>query len=514
MNTTSEMLLGDEFTNALVRRYYKRPGAKFVDIQRVGIPVHVLKLYVLCIAKRAMPPISEFILKGIDSGVESQKELSEFFGLAERTVERTLLELYGSEMIDLVPITTSNNLDNPVFRLTMKGSELVKSLVRTTLEEKVVDDVVIHGFTRKPIAVDARTLLTAADLEQFGMLELPALPKAAPSVDQFAPDEINAAMGSKDDSKIIGVRAVLKPKKIRFVPAYLIQYQSTGGILNRGAQFAFIGMDGREDDPAEKAFRKAGGAERIEHILVPQTPGIQSAVSEYLTAEQVARIPQTSQADELRDKIDSLEASLSEEVPLAPVTSRTAELRETNASLQLTIDQLKQELSRQPVEMLRTFECGKVLRDSIANAKDRLLIVSAFLSAQVVNLKFIADIEQCLKRGVQIWIGYGFDDRGKRERYDWTDAEDALRQLRKRYKKQLILHDLKNSHEKILIVDNEYVVVGSYNWLSFQQDPRSRYRRENAVLIRQAQTINEYWEEFLKVITSAKAASQKSDVDS
>ncbi|MEQ9410693.1 MAG: phospholipase D-like domain-containing protein [Fuerstiella sp.] len=504
MMTVSEVnLLDDEFVEALVRRYYNRPGARFVDIRPVGIPIHVLKLFVVCTAKRALPPINEFVLKSIDSRIASQKEIAAFLGLSERTVEKALLELYGTEVISLLPLGPDvPDVENPEFKLTQKGGDLVKTLVRTTIEETVIDDVAIHGFTRKPLRLDARGLLTATELEQFGMLELPALPKMAPSVDQIDPDELQCATSQNDDVKVIGVRAVLKPRRIRFQPAYMIQYESAGGLRNRGAQFVFITMDGREDKLVEKAFQQRGGPDRIDHMMSFSQSRTQVAVSEFLTEEQAARLPDTSESEKLKEEINSLEASLVDDVPDTPVKSRTAELREQNQALESKIEELKKLLAEQPAQMLRTYECGKILNEAIANAKQKLLIVSAFLSRQVVNASFIERLEGCLKRGVQVWIGFGFGDGGKRERYDWTDAEDALKQLRKRYKKQFILHDLKNSHEKILIVDDAYVVVGSYNWLSFQQDKNSKYRRENAVQVRQAQTVKEYWDEFLTAITA------------
>jgi phosphatidylserine/phosphatidylglycerophosphate/cardiolipin synthase-like enzyme len=64
----------------------------------------------------------------------------------------------------------------------------------------------------------------------------------------------------------------------------------------------------------------------------------------------------------------------------------------------------------------------------------------------------------------------------------------------------MVLHDFKNSHEKLLIKDDDYVVVGSYNWLSFEQERRGSYRRENALLVRDRRLISEQWEEYTKVM--------------
>ena len=174
--------------------------------------------------------------------------------------------------------------------------------------------------------------------------------------------------------------------------------------------------------------------------------------------------------------------------------------------LEAELQQLRDKLAECPYQMLATHECAKTLRDAMATASRRLMIVSAFLSSQVVNDNFIQRLEDCLKRGVEVWIGFGFGDKAKRSRFDWSHAEDALKDLRRKYKKSMFLHDFKNSHEKLLIKDDDYVVVGSYNWLSFEQERGASYRRENALLVKDGRVIAEHWNEFSRVMSPESKA--------
>ena len=80
---------------------------------------------------------------------------------------------------------------------------------------------------------------------------------------------------------------------------------------------------------------------------------------------------------------------------------------------------------------------------------------------------------------------------------DWEKAEQSLKSLQSKYKSQFMLRDFGDTHEKILVCDDKYVVTGSYNWLSFKANPKSKKRRqEDAVVIKDADVVEEYFAEL------------------
>lgn len=50
--------------------------------------------------------------------------------------------------------------------------------------------------------------------------------------------------------------------------------------------------------------------------------------------------------------------------------------------------------------------------------------------------------------------------------------------------------NLGNTHEKVLLVDGKYVVITSFNWLSFKGDPNRGFRQETGLYTIDKDTIN------------------------
>ena len=48
----------------------------------------------------------------------------------------------------------------------------------------------------------------------------------------------------------------------------------------------------------------------------------------------------------------------------------------------------------------------------------------------------------------------------------------------KEYGRYLQIINLNNTHEKVLICDNDFLVITSFNWLSFKGDPKFGFRQE------------------------------------
>ena len=119
----------------------------------------------------------------------------------------------------------------------------------------------------------------------------------------------------------------------------------------------------------------------------------------------------------------------------------------------------------------------KFLHQAISEAQVSLVILSGWITHYVVDKKFLNEFEDCLKRGVSVHIGYGWQNsKGAHERFDASEgAIAALVAFMRKYPDQLVIGEFAN-HEKILIRDRAYVVYGSNNWLSnskFKNSERS-----------------------------------------
>jgi phosphatidylserine/phosphatidylglycerophosphate/cardiolipin synthase-like enzyme len=163
-------------------------------------------------------------------------------------------------------------------------------------------------------------------------------------------------------------------------------------------------------------------------------------------------------------------------------------LRKT-ATQERTIEDLPDERSQElfnrigatQKEYLSGEKHGSFLDQSLKTARRRLCIVSGRINSYGLNKERLILIEECLKKGVNIYIGYGWENSfgWYQHQYSTSRIIKKLEKLSSRYPEQLFIRKYPID-EKLLIVDDGYVVIGSNNWLS-----NYRFRnRERSVVIR------------------------------
>ena len=99
------------------------------------------------------------------------------------------------------------------------------------------------------------------------------------------------------------------------------------------------------------------------------------------------------------------------------------------------------------------------------------------------------NLEQLLRNGVKVYIGYGIGD-GK---FDPAPVR-KLNQLADKYS-NFAFKDFGNTHAKVLISDLKFVVVSRFNWLSFKGDPEATFREEQGIKITSSSEIEKKFNE-------------------
>jgi phosphatidylserine/phosphatidylglycerophosphate/cardiolipin synthase-like enzyme len=156
-----------------------------------------------------------------------------------------------------------------------------------------------------------------------------------------------------------------------------------------------------------------------------------------------------------------------------------------------------------PVERIDTLEQHREqLAQAMEQARDRLLIVSPYLSRNAIREDEIPDrVQACSRRGVEVTIAYCRDLMGRRQK-----EADELRDLLEA--SGAIVLALDRVHNKSLAVDSDWIVEGSFNWLSASRNPRSAHHRyEVSMLCRSPQAnemIGKLWRKLQPRIDSAR----------
>jgi hypothetical protein len=489
---------------SVARRYANRPGCRFVSAQEVGIAVFVMDLRVILIEAREVPPIDEFLLRAISLSVGSPEELSRLLGLDRRTIENRLVELRREELIEIEPIGADGMVH---CRLTIKGRSATDSLQQAELSEVTVPRVVYHGFLRKPLAMPFEQLLKPKEAKDAGLRTIPALPSRPPRPEEMKLADLVGVLKKYWERRkkgktpeLVSVRSVLKGVKTLYQRAVLLQYELVGRKKQQQITFA---VDGLIMDDYERGFTLCKGPERIPDLIEEGFKSAAAVASEFMQPHVVSSLGPLNELDDLQARIDAIEGKVAEKETTIEVEDRPDTRQLLRAELEQVKDQkkeLEQELTRRKVCRLKTPDCKHLLGVTLRDVKERLIIVSAFLSTDVVDTEFLKKLGAALARGVKVWIAYGLSGHGGREGdreqgHDWKDAEAGLARLQKKYPEAFQLKDLGNTHEKILLRDNDFVVSGSFNWLSFRGDRRPRFRYEDALQVNVPAIIEEYFKE-------------------
>jgi PLD-like domain len=498
---------------AVAQRYAMRPGCRFLGFREVGLAVFAMNLRVLIVEPRQMSPIDEFILRLMGQAIVSVGQISRLLGLDRAIVRDRLVELRRNELID---VTGDDSEDGECCGLTERGQIAAHELVQSAMHEITLPNVMFHGLVRKPVDIGGRArrqFLQPREAKEAGLTLVRALPNRYPR-----PEEIDVSLldkllksgprkssGQGVERNIVAVKGLLKRVFTLYEPAVMLEYQTVDDKHER--QVAFV-VEGQLNDGYEAAFASGRGPALLKDILTPATVALPDRIRQDAPADVVHRLGRIEDVEELASRV----AHVSQQVDDAKAELKSADRPDTRQVLRERIEQLESNLAdtqqqrdARKVKYLWTPEIKEKLWEAIETATDRLLILSGWVSSEVVNEAMITALRAALARGVRIWIGYGFDKgsrRGEeqRGRSTWQEAEKALRRLQKEFRDSFTFRDIGYTHEKRLICDTRFVFGGSFNLLSFsgERRGRGRLRHEGADLIEDERYCEDLYARYLK----------------
>lgn len=498
---------------AIARRFANRPGCRFVGFKAVGISVFILKLRTIVLEPRQVPPIEEFLLRYLEEGVSTPRDLTDLLGLTDRLVFRRLVDLRRNELIE-VEGDEKTPRDQIVCRLTDRGREAVHMLHRNVIQEATLPNVVFHGLLRRPVQVGEtarRQYWRPHEAKDQGLTLIRAIPNRAPR-----PDEIDVAALDRVTKRAyrprpgepardcVAVRGVLKPIQTRYEGAVMIEYETLDSRRSRQVAFA---VDGQLQDEYESAFVAARGPELLKDILTPASDTFEDRARRQMPSAVLHRIGPLSDIEALAAKAASARQEVEDkerELKEADRPDTREVLREELETALKRAQDAEAERDRRKAKYLWTPEIRSKLWEALTTCTDRLLILSGWISAEIVNDEFEDALRDALRRGVRVWLGYGFDKdnrRGQEQRDDprWKAAERRLTAVQEHFPDKLVFKDIGYSHEKRLICDARFTFGGSFNFLSFsgEQRGRGKLRHEGADLIQDPEYCEELYKRYI-----------------
>ncbi|WP_082780761.1 DUF6804 family protein [Cephaloticoccus primus] len=123
-------------------------------------------------------------------------------------------------------------------------------------------------------------------------------------------------------------------------------------------------------------------------------------------------------------------------------------------------------------------EHSDLLREALLTAKSSVVIASPYLSQNAMNVNTVDErIKAAVARGVnvKVFCNPDFNDGSQKKVQDFNQCVQYLEGAKAQVYKR-------NHHSKFICVDSEWLVIGSFNWLSAANNPRSIFSRKEVSL--------------------------------
>lgn len=489
--------------NDIARRHGFRPGYQLIDYLEVALPVFVIPIEAIVIARKPLGLVDEFLLRSIKENINTLETLSGFLGLDEIFVKKRLGELITDDLIGYAPVQGGP----AAAELTTKGLEAIKNvmLVQPKRESFVL---AIDGITRQPLAVRRDRLLRGMDARAYGIKEIRAFPNDnAPEFDDLAAMDLTQAVtqGGKNEKNIEKVMSLVNIGKRlrRFQEATMLVFRSEQG---REIHVEFF-IDGRPHKQITDAFARYDGVkslhilEQVEESITKTKSEIATVMPDLLTEQAVrnAAAARTS-AQPFIAKVGAIASKIEDkQFAIEDTTSRTeiSNLQKQIEDLEAERAKVEADLNSIDVRLLEVHEHRPLFKRSLEEAKKRLLIISPWIRDEVMNNIKLNKIRALVDSGVEVYIGYGLgvDDKPGRDK-----GLQAIRFFSDLAYRSSNFHfkEFGDTHAKILLMDDKFVITGSFNWMSFEGDPRRFFREEMSVFVNIKAEIEKIFQRYEK----------------
>ncbi len=482
-------------------------GYQLVDQYEAAFPSYAIQLQVLMQVKRPLGVLDEFILKSIDAGQKGVPEIAGILGLEHSTVEIGLDKLQQRDCV-YFQVPKNGQRSIPIL-ITAKGREALRELYMTEPEPSSFS-VCMDALTG--LLYPIQPLRQANEINKQDIHDIqPYLPKPTTqeNLDFFVMKRL-FAQSQKETPQMMERRELVDLRDIeKSWTAYrvmrVLQY------INPDDNSVQVQVYDRGERSMEHEAALLTMEEKNRHPLrsissQEMPPGDQNALAIIEPAKIQAARQKALEEPRLAAEIASRQQAL-EQVKTQVGSNLVEERREA----QHAIEKLNEEIARLQaqnqklesesagVQALQMHEHRPLLFKALGDARSRVLIISPWLRPDAVDYELRQAIGDALKRGIEIFIGYGFGDQDYLE----NRVVKKLIEIRTQNKGRLHLHRVGDVHSKVLICDNEFMVLSSYNWLSFGGDPSRGSRVEDGLWTNDKNAIalkTKEWQERLAAI--------------
>lgn len=463
------------------------PNSTLVKYYEAGIPQWHMEAILTMLKPKKLSVLQEFILKFISSGIDDVSDICNFLGVNKTAVNNAVAVLQKNNLIT-VDIFYSK------LKLTDKGEKDLKEAA-TIVPEDIEYALYVDGLLGN-VYLDTRKLYTSKELRSFEIKPINTTVER-PTLDSLVYEEVKRAINlfkknhAYEQDKLEG-----DLQEISYIAKTYVEYKKVSVLvfMNKSEDIEFQVFDGttRNDDYSialQKQYNNNSRVLDFDSNFISEAEENNSLIS-VLPQEIIESAKSFSYKDStLEREISNLTTQLD---AIKKNDDDNDEQHKESATerirfLEKKIDEMKNE-RKGADRILSTYDHRPLLLDALDNAQNMVVIVSPWIKSGGMNNEILGRIERALQRGTRVIIGYGISEKEDSDRWILQRLTDIQK---KKYGDKLLLVKLSNTHEKVLIKDNEYMVITSFNWLSFKGDPNKGFRQETGYYTESKEAINQ-----------------------
>lgn len=449
------------------------PNSTLVKYYEAGIPQWHLESVLTMLKPKKLSVLQEFILKFVASGINDVAEIRTFLGMNVTSINNAVAVLQKDNLISV-------DIFQSKLKITEKGEDALKEAA-TIVPEDIEYPLFVDGLIGN-VYLDTRRLYTAKELRGFEIKPINAAVEK-PTLDGLEYEVVKRAIVSfKKSHAFEQDRLEGDLQEVSDVTKTYVEYKKVNVLvfMNKADDIEIQVYDGsvRNDEYSIELQKQYNNHTNVfdfdSHEKEDESED--EALLSILPQEIIDSAKSFSYKDStLEREISNLTTQMDEIKELDETDEKEKEsATEKIRFLEKKIEEMKNE-RKGADRILSTYDHRPLLLDALDNANNSVIIVSPWIKAGGLNYEIIGRIERALQRRTRVIIGYGISEREDNDRWILNQLNNIQK---KPYGKNLQLIRLSNTHEKVLIKDNEFMVITSFNWLSFKGDPNRGFRQE------------------------------------
>lgn len=445
-------------------------GYKLVSYYKAAFPVYRINSELVIQRKKELGLIQEYCLKYIRAGAKNVDNIKHFLGLDEKVVNSHLLTLHQLDMVNYRFATKQ-------VMLTPKGIEALEK------NNFIVPEVLDYTFLVDGITGEYQINQSLDKGDRIkNYLHLIPFIESKPDIEKIDIKQVKNVVSFQQrlnnssylDADILTVKQLEKIEKLYRKLSVLVFMNDKGSVeiqvydVNKRNQI----YEAKLMSMINKNFKVIPTVEYDSEMYATNDSILDKGIVDSLT----------SNMDNVTDTIEDLERQVE------AFENLEVETDEDYVSKTMQIEQLTNELEREKEKakaipkLINTYEHRPIMMKALKDSKRQVIIVSPWIKEAATDYELRGEIQKAMRRNVKIVICYGISQKVE------SDVERAVSMLNKLkedkvYGKNLSLVKLGNTHEKVLICDEIFTVVTSFNWLSFKGDKNRGFRQETGTYV-------------------------------